>query len=303
MKSITRKFVLAVLSLALTGAALTVGVYAWFTISSQVSVDQFEGQVMGSSGLLISLDGGTDAAVWSGSITTDAIQNQINESNFERFGEVTSKDGWNLLTRGGNPAGATSYIEFNLYFAATEEINHIAVSDLLITSPGATTFPSEIVTGETLTNHASNAARVSIMESESVGTVFEQAENEDGNTLNKGTFGVWPATGVNYAVAYYNAVAAGNNSLTPITNADFEGVSLVETVEAAQGLVESNTVVANNPETEGPIISGLADYTKKFTVTVRVWIEGWDQEAYNAILNGKFGVTMGFLGVQAVPGE
>lgn len=301
MKSITKKFVLAVLSLALTGAALTVGVYAWFTISTRVSVEQFEGQVKGSTGLLVSLEGGSEQANWSGVLESDDINAKIADKGFKKFDELTSANGKDLVTKGGAAAATTDFIEFDIFFAATSQVNAIRVHELLIESAGATTFPSEVTNedlnltvGQQLSNHAANAARVSIydaLEDEGNIQIFEQANDEDDNTLG---FGEMDS---NFAVKYYNAVA------------DVLGGTLVK-IENIPGSYDTNqagtedepTVAANlvvATKTETITINGLTDYTVGFKVTVKVWIEGWDQEAFNAILNGKFSVSFVFEGVTA----
>lgn len=309
MKSLTSKFVLALLSLVLTGAALSVGVYAWFTINNRVSIDAFEGQVEGGEGLLLSVNEGQD---WSGFITSTEIQGVITANGFNRFAEMTSVDGYTFTDKAGAPvSGDSGYIWFDVWFLGTEFITGVDVTEVTFTSDGLTKFPTEIVIpGRTeLEGHAANAARLSIVELTNEGAIptadvnvkaFEQFKVND-NTIGKGDYpvdtdGVY--TSGNYAVWYYNAVAQTTAALTPINEATFDAAELVSTVERndsnAENGFEAQEVATNATTITSPIAG--QEFTKRFKVRVFVWIEGWDQEAFNAILSGKFSVTLGFEG-------
>ncbi|NLK12637.1 MAG: hypothetical protein GX312_03500, partial [Candidatus Phytoplasma sp.] len=92
----------------------------------------------------------------------------------------------------------------------------------------------------------------------------------------------------NQAVLDYNAV---NSNV--ITSTNFAKVGSADVL--AKGTL--NTAAADVAEL-GELLSGMTEagegYTKYAKVTVNVWIEGWDQEAYNAILNGKVNIDFSF---------
>ena len=122
MKSLTSKFILSVLSLVLTGVALSVGVYAWFTINNTAQVDQFSADVRAGSGFYISLNG----TQWYTDITTDMITEYLSSAkpNFQ-FDNVTSPDGVTFKTLAGAPANTANYIEFPLYFAGNASLSYV----------------------------------------------------------------------------------------------------------------------------------------------------------------------------------
>src|SRR5690606_34460673 len=107
MKSLTSKFVLSVLSLVLTGVALSVGVYAWFTINNTAEVQSFTTEVRAGAGFYVSLDG----EVWTNTITTADLQALINADTF-RFDNVYSPDGVTFKEMDGTTnASASNYIQ------------------------------------------------------------------------------------------------------------------------------------------------------------------------------------------------
>src|SRR5690554_6835898 len=136
MKSLTNKLVMSVLALVLTGAALSIGVLAWFTVNNTATVDAFEASVQTGDGFYVSLNG-TD---WRSTITSTEIQAAIDDDNVT-FAALTTPDGLALEDLEGNPAAATSYIEFNLYFVGSNNFDEIELTNLVMSSDGASWMP------------------------------------------------------------------------------------------------------------------------------------------------------------------
>src|SRR5690554_1067988 len=299
MKTLTNKLVTSVLALVLTGAALSIGVFAWFTVNNTATVDSFEANVQTGDGFYVSLDG----TAWYSTITSAMIQDVVDNSSFTEFNALTSTDGTTLTDLDGDPASAGSYIEFNLYFVGSDAFTEIELSDLVLSSLGAQWMPGIAVPGTRSENDAnivinefaSNAARVSFENIyETAVVVVEQSAGTNDNTTGFGTFAT------NEAVLFYNAIMD-----EPISSGDFPS-SPIATIEAGTtvslgALVENNEPDPISPIVPTPAILNTIESTtgtyKKGGVTVRVWIEGWDEQSFNAILADTLSVSFTFTGL------
>ncbi len=304
MKSLTSKFVLSVLSLVLTGVALSVGVYAWFTINNTAEVQSFTTEVRSGSGFYVSLNGSD----WTNIITTADINNVIDTANF-RFDNVYSPDGVTFETMDGNAANVANYIEFPLYFAGDALLDGVQLSGMTLGGSQTSWVPGMNVAGTRaaspanpstpITDYASNAVRISFEDqlaaSSPTITVVEKAAGLQGNTQGKGTFAN------NEAVLFYNAIEA-----SPILEADFTAATLPSTVTAAASMTTvvspMYTVAAATattlwtPSLPAGIINVLGEDAEVAFIRVRVWIEGWDAQAFNAILSGTIVLSFDFEG-------
>jgi hypothetical protein len=130
----------------------------------------------------------------------------------------------------------------------------------------------------------SNALRVSIQ----AGTEFHVYEKGEvnGNTI----LGTKPSS-INGAISYYNAKNADNEITLPST--DVAIASFQEFVNVGANEVDSNRELITLTQ------SGVTGFYTG-SVIVRVWIEGWDQDTFNAVLNGQVFVGLNFKGVPVV---
>ena len=300
MKSLTNKLVMSVLALVLTGVALSVGVLAWFTINNRATIESFTGTVQTGEGFYVSLDGTT----WKNTLTSTEMQAAAGTVTFV---PLTSQDGIDLYAQGSAAAATAGFIEFDLLFAGSVNLNKIIVDTLTLSSPGKPWIPGVDVANTrsagapnaSITDFVSNAARVSfqdILATTTTSTIFEQNSTTNGNSLG---FGAWAT---NEAILFYNAIMA-----TDLLETEFD-IALDETqaaVVAGSGLTEEvATLKANGTPIPGyPTydISGLTAIggvnAKVGAVTVRIWVEGWDQEAFNAILSDVLTVSFNFVGI------
>lgn len=281
MKQLTNKFVLSVLALIITGVALSAGVYAWFTINNTATVNEFEADVRAGSGLWVS----TDNENWSVSVS------DLDFSGVT-FDAYTSEDGISLVDLSDVDATTGSYIEFNLYFLASEDISSLLLSSLTLSSEAASTWTSEVAVadyaeGDVITGYVSNAARVSFQDdlaATPTAVIYEQEAGINGNTV-----GFLTET-TNFAFLYYNAVAATNAGLTPLNFANAPAQTTFTTANTGEEVATFDTTVPaaveNNPDADV--------YVNYASITVRVWIEGWDSEAMNAILGSTLKVSFVF---------
>lgn len=306
MKSLTNKLVMSVLALVMTGVALSIGVYAWFTVNNTATIDAFEANVQTGEGFYVSLNGTN----WQNTITSDDLTDAglLNVT----FVPLTSADGVALTNLDGSAALAGGYIQFDLLFVGSEALSNVQLTNILLSSTATSWIPGVDVAGTrsagapnaAITEYASNAARVSFKDLSTAATITVVEQSEEaladanstdatfGNSLGKGSFLT------NEAVLFYNAIMS-----VDIEETAFTAATLPSTIEAGTGVntsvaALSSTNTTGKTFTVGETITGVIgeDY-KVGALTVRVWIEGWDQEAFNSILSGTLSVSFSFTGI------
>lgn len=310
MKSLTSKFILSVLSLVLTGVALSVGVYAWFTINNTAQVDSFSADVRAGSGFYISLNG----SQWYTEVSTTMITEYLNSAkpNFQ-FDNVTSPDGVTFKTLAGGSANTANYIEFPLYFAGNASLNYVQLTGLTIGGtqtdwvPGInvpnTRAASPANPSAPITDYASNAVRISFADQlydvdndTQLITVLEKGTTQ-GNTLGKGV-----SFTDNEAVQFYNAVED-----VDITSTMYNDAVIAPSIQAADSGMEVNVAPLYAIGDFASSVWGITGLPTGVTnvlgtdaevafMMVRVWIEGWDAQAFNAILSGTVTLSFDFQG-------
>ncbi len=298
MKTVTNKLVMSVLALVLTGAALSVGVFAWFTINNQATIESFNGTVQTGEGFYVSLDGTN----WVNTLTSAQMQTAAGTVTFV---PLTSEDGVELFALGAAEAAAAGFIEFDLLFAGSANLNKIVIDSLTLSGTATTWIPgvdvegtrSEGLPNSTITEYVSNAARVSFQDmiTPATSTIFEQSSGTDGNSIGFGTYAT------NEAILFYNAIMD-----TALVESEFTDALANTAAAEVAGNGISVEVATLNPN--GTPVSGYTLNTSDLTaiggnaakvgaVTVRVWVEGWDQEALNAILSGVLTVNFNFTAI------
>src|SRR5690554_5423232 len=193
MKSLTNKLVMSVLALVLTGVALSVGVLAWFTINNRATIEAFTGTVQTGEGFYVSLDGNN----WKNTLTSTEMQAAAGTVTFV---PLTSEDGVSLYDLGSESPATSGFIEFNLLFAGSANLNNIIIDSLTLSGTQTSWIPGIYVAGTRqidasaantpIIDYVSNAARVSFqdMVTTSTSTIFEQSVGTDSNSLGFGTF-------------------------------------------------------------------------------------------------------------------
>lgn len=301
MRKLTTKLLFAIISVAFALVALGTTTFAWFTLSDTATVSTFDAQITAGEGIEISLDGTN----YYTTIPATEIQNKINQLNVE-LKDVTSNDGKQFFyLNSGTAIDYTSfgtakkpYIEFDLFFR----------------SPSAT--------GVILNNYEFTSKHVVQVEyPENSGEMVEQVVEGiswPADVTFTNSFGVEVTAGT---PATYYAHAALRMSLTPVNNESSEEETAV--VYQAPEVTGKNKAIGATP-----IGNGMVDYYNKknsdnpldiddgeianaltapsgsdlITLTantpqkvrVRIWIEGWDPDTFNAILNAKINVKMVF---------
>jgi len=276
MRKLTTKLLFAIISAAFALVALGTTTFAWFTLSDTATVSQFNAQVTAGDGIEISLDGNT----YYTTIPDDVIQTAINKLNVT-LEDITSPNGIDMYRLGELTAitynaapgeGETNpYIEFDLWVRspsnATVNLHAVTFASTGVEwTPDATfTNAKEVpvtANDEPSTYYAHDALRLSIAEKleeeeEEVKVVYEHPETETNTVL--GT-----SRSPNGMVDYY-LKKNGENLITSYSEVTLPGST---DLSAAAELLD---LVENTPK----------------IITVRIWIEGWDPDCFNSILDDE----------------
>lgn len=326
MTKITRKLLLSIITVVLTVVALGTTTFAWFTLTNVAVIQPFEAEIITDSGIEIAL-GTADSGVanlglnWVTNLTTVAIENYIataNPGGFQ-FNHVTTADAQTFRTLGLGAVGATvtgGFIDLPIHFRSNTAIaiNWTGVSLTstpfpwnVDTSFDAITYNSvssayegsPVTSGDVLTIDPADAFRIAIIGNLTAtpGNVstYERpatttapfnhilgAVTDYSGTLISGTAG--------QPDAIYSGTFGSHNYYYEDSNSSpfgIEAISVLPTVQAVSAIrvLDMITGVTN---------AGAARYG---TVNVRIWLEGWDLNAYNSILGATIRTSFQFTGV------
>ena len=276
----------------------------------------------------------TSTSVWYTVLPNSAIVARLIEMyggtgdplvpNF-KFTDLTSSTGAIILTKGNTTAPTSGYISLDIFFrsAVAKDIRVTKVSITGDDKSWVADVPSFIASnGKTygtgaghhhsMTVAAWTAARVSIVGINSFGTngtttVFEREaylpveENIETTTIyNSNVVHAYSATdpngGANGGANYYYAKGNTGNIALPETMPTTVKVSAVgsfDTNDAATG-GDSQVVVRTST-------ASIDDITQVYTyggIKVRVWIEGFDADSFDAIFSTTLSIELAF---DAVP--
>lgn len=325
-KNLTKKLMLSVLTLAFAVVSLGASTFAWFTLSGSVNVDKFGANVTGGYGLDISVSSvedtdwdATKATWYSGNLPLSAITEVIGSE--AKFDAVTPSSANSLASfedvNGEAVKLNKSYIAFNLNFKITDAasvnqdlylyLDKLAVTntvtptawtaDMAYLYGGATeeqeleggekvTVNKEVITaGTKVTYDVLSAARFAVVNGDKT-TIYENNGAATPQADGKNSVGF-----SNYgAVDYYNKklnLSEDKDLDVPATEDQYSTVKLDSFTKAEQclslytfGKYDSSKSAAEN--TADDIV----------TITVYVWVEGWDAECINAIFNQNITVEI-----------
>lgn len=332
MRKLTQKLVLSVVTMALVVIALGTSTFAWFTLQNAASIGSFQGQVTAGTGIEVSLgevsagaqnlDFDNQNYSWFTAIPAATMQTFIDTKypTF-RFNNVTSPDGVVMKNEDGTGAVAGSFIEFNLYFRSREANMPIGltqaalggpVGNWTVNSPEFThtdgikygTLANGTITNSTMKVAAWTAARLSV-KSAGQSVFIIQREAVVGDVANITNSTALPhvsydftetgtSTGI-FAVGTTLLGAASYEKANAIGRPNWDENTttvLVENIipDAATAVNPSTVVLQLGTVKATGVLAGYA----VGTLTVRVWIEGWDADAYDAIFNQMLTVALAF---------
>ena len=297
MNRLARKLVLSVLSVVLTVVALGTTTFAWFTLTNTSVVQPFNADIVADTGIeiAIGMPGVADPTLlqWKTVITTQDIYNFIEAAypaGFE-FTHVSSTNGV-LFTDLEGASVTDGFLEIPLHFRSDNE-TEINWTQVVVSSPTAgwmtgVTFVDSLgntrVAGSTFNVNAADAVRVSVTGNIAGSNATTAYENPASEPIRNTVLGANTnadlsngGVGANGSTNYYYQV----NNVLPT------GAATVTTVATVTSI--SNTKVLDmvtNPVMPEAVYYGV--------VTVRIWLEGWDAEAYNSLLGRVITASLRF---------
>lgn len=282
-----KKLILSIVSIAIAIVALGTSTFAWFTLSNRTTVGQFNAEVTGGDGLEISLDNTS----WYSSIPSSVMQDHLAtlygsslSGDKPIIKDVTSFDGKTFKIF--NDDAEDGWIEFDLNFRSRvktevywtnaelrgDNFDWTPDNEFLLEG-GVEASPSTPI----LIN-PSNALRVSLdgkVDNESTVYAYEKADG-DGNVY------LGTEASIYGSVSYYNAKNSAN-----LIDVDNLPDNLFKTFTNFNSTTIENNKVLTLVENE------TTSYNEG-TITVRVWMEGWDADTYDSILGKPVFIALSF---------
>jgi len=325
MTKLSRKLLLSIVTVALALVTLGATTFAWFTLSTRAEVEGFEVDVTSGAGIEISADGMN----YSNYIKANDIYAAINRAGSSTvLDHVTSPNGISFKTIGFSESDgkvhfdkdATSgWTEFKLWFRSPEEgVKVYMLDNTTVTSTGIdwvadavfklkSTDNSPTAVGAQYTLYGANAVRISTTENtvtpiEDSG--FSYTNGTDAKVFelgykDKGDQKLGQDIQTEYgSVAYYNTKNPTNQiTTTHIQKAILPTVYGYDNLPKLEDLNTSAITDAHVPVdtlTAASKISGTTLYYGQ--ITVRIWLEGWDPDMFNAIMADKIKIHLFFGG-------
>ena len=320
MNTIARKLVLSVLTVVLSVIALGTTTFAWFTITNTSAIQPFSANVTGDTGIEMALGvatpGSENLLNWVSVIQTEDIEEYIYETiakgglGFTTFTHVTTANGVDFFTLGVDSLTGTTagYLSIPINFRSNSA-NAIQWSNVTLTS---TTAPwtadvsfvgakgTSFTSGDSLDINAADSFRIAIIGSIGGLQTVRGYENPDSITnvvLGGGTANPQDLSDGNVIVVDpldpLQDIPAGDDGAMnyyyqKVGQLPF-GADAVTVLETITSIASPITVVslAATPT------SGAANFG---TIYIRIWLEGWDANAYNSVLNRAISASFKFVG-------
>lgn len=299
MSTLSKKLFISVLTLIVTVGAFAATTFAWFTIGTTAQVQTFGAQVQGSTGLEMSFE---DSGQWVSTLTTGQLNAYLFDTGYTYVNSVgddvtilpklgsafllkpvTSANGKDITDITESPLAnpvTGGYIEFrlNLRSATGGEVQLTSLSltgtsyDWKSDANFVLGNGTSVTAGATLEDRtAADAMRVSIQETAGTGSnlfVYENQGIGSNTVLSNDTIDLTLG-----AHDYFTV----KNGVAPVLPTGYVAA-------------ETETEVNNNQVAVFPA-SAEADGYFHAQITIRIWIEGWDYEAYNILFNRPIAVS------------
>jgi hypothetical protein len=303
MSKLARKLVLSVLTVVLTVAALGTTTFAWFTLTNTTVIQPFEVTVTESTGFQMAIGnpvlGQENLLDWVNILVAEDIEAYIVDTyGTLRLNAVTTADGINFFSVDMNASTGTGsgFLELPINFRSEQELQ---IQWTNVTFPG-TTFLWEadqpfvtakgqpVISGDDISIFPADSVRIAIVGN--VPTVGYELPNSVTNVVLTG--GTTPLD-LSYLTTIGDGLGAQGN-LNYYANKN--GGNLPVGANAVT-VLETITALNNEPifDLEASTTSGQAFYGK---VMIRIWIEGWDANMYDAVLSSVISLGFSFAGVE-----
>jgi len=310
MTKLSRKLLISVFTLAFALVTLGATTFAWFTLTSTAAIDTMNMDITAGHGIEISVDGNN----YKNQITLAEIKQAIlsdSDGNFKELDSATSPDGTQFFAIDGTTP-SENYVEFKLYFRSPTEDAEVYLTTDTFTQSTEKTWVSDttfayrggntVNAGTQVKIYAANALRFSFEEYSDVFTtkkagtsplIFELGDNTtEGNDTNI-PLGSTPDLDKGL-VKYWAEKKNGENITTDKTIVLPAGV---KNRSSGLGLTDGDPTL--------PIVKletkGTGDDSNFYSYAqVRIWLEGWDPDNFDALLDSSLSIRFAFA-VTAAP--
>ncbi len=305
MNKIARKLVLSILTVVLTVAALGTTTFAWFTLTNTSVVQPFQAQIVSDTGIEIAVGQPTVSPLdlnWVTTLTTAEITAYIEAEYLGafRFNMVTTEDGaaFNALGIGALVATTAGYLEIPLNFRSNtadrilwDSVTLSSVASNWLSDVSFTYVDDAVKAPSTaISIDASNAMRVAILGQLTAGANVVAYEKP--------------------AVAGVNIVLGAGGDLSDGVGVGFGDAGAMnyyyqKNAELPFGAAAVTTLATITSLTSNPIIDltpgSVVDAGQEFygQVMIRIWLEGWDANAFNSVLTRIIQAQFQFSGTNA----
>ena len=296
MNKLMRKLSISILAVVFAVIAMGATTFAWFTLTNTAKVEPFDMNITGGEGVEISLD---DGASWSSIISaTDfvtLVKAQQTIGTMPYLNAVTTENGYSGFKLIENIAstGVVTYKPVD----AVKNVDYLEFKIMVRTA------------------NEGKAIYLSNSNTDITGTAFEWVADRTfipvtGTSVNAGgTHSVNPADAARISfdngASQYVFQAESSSTNTVVTSFDWEFGALnyyaiSKNIDASTATAPTVTlptaIQLGSPYTANPIVTttNLSDGYATATITVHIWLEGWDTECYNSILGRLFSVEIGF---------
>ncbi len=306
MKKLSRKLFLSILSVAFALVALGTTTFAWFTLGNEVTVSQINAEIIADEGIEISL-GNTNK--WYTTLSQQNVADYIsaNAINTELDNiAMTTLDTDSTAAfafKDGDNSASTKYLQLQFNVRYTGDITDNYHVDLFLKNAQFDSAAINWTADTTITNaktaynltagaakvfYPSDAARLTLSTGTTSGYLFTcQAY---GHTVSD------VYTAINYGSGNDQVSATDGNKTTGFAQlyaASKNYTIVTDNADADFGMVNpASTYAASDTK-----IGEFTTNSKTVTFYTTIWLDGWDDECINAIINGaltlklEFGVT------------
>lgn len=282
--------------------ALVGGTLAWFYLNEEVTVN-YGNSIFCEAGdsLEIALVEGGLASRWSSAIdyrsgeftTVDISGNGYNLYRPAEIDEYQQPKGFNPAVSSLENSGSYDYIELEVSFRSLSKMN-VYLSEESFIEPVNPDAAGNIY-GNFSRDYIAGAMRVAIVEGDELkmlwapNSQYQLVQNANGSfSFRNGVNGnSTPET----SYSYYAENEEGDVVLNTVSAEEYASKTFVVDSTGANKTTGGNSavLVSLNPATEGT-------YDQK-TVRIRIWFEGTDREAHQALAGGNVNVKLKFVGV------
>ena len=279
------------------------GTLAWFYLNEEVTIN-YGNSIFCEAGdsLEISLVENGAASRWSSSIdyrsgeftTVDISGNGLNLYRPSEIDEQQRPIGFNNAVSSLDDSTTYDYVELEVAFRSLSKMN-VYLSDESFINPANPADTGSNIYGKFSRDYIAGAMRVAVIEGNELKMLWAPNSKYQLIQNSNGTFafnsGVSGTSVPESTYSYYAENEEGTLVQTEVSTDEYASKKfVVDSTGASKGHCGNSAVLVSlNPAAEGV-------YDQK-TVRIRIWFEGTDREAHQALAGGNVNVKLKFVGV------